>query len=320
MRLGYCCINLSLRDQSITINRGMIKKTWQQYGIKKAGELAELNLRDLCKILEWNVTHNIRVYRMSSDIFPWMSEYRFEDLPNFLTLCEIMEQIGEYVHQHGLRISFHPGQFDVLASPNDEVVRKSIWDLDQHARIMDLMLLPKNYDAPINIHVGGSYGDKPSALTRFCENFKKLAPSTQARLVVENDDKASQFGVLDLYQGIYRVVGCPITFDHLHHRFCTNGLSARYAAILASETWGEFIPLQHYSSSKALYEDSSVIARSHADYIYETIPNYGVLADVEIEAKAKDLAVLKYREQHLDPTSFSPKCFDFEEEELLTLA
>ena len=55
MRLGYCCINLSLRDQGVTINRGMIKKTWQQFGLPRAGELAELNLIDLCKILKWNV-------------------------------------------------------------------------------------------------------------------------------------------------------------------------------------------------------------------------------------------------------------------------
>lgn len=295
MRLGYCCINLSLRDQGVTINRGMIKKTWEQYGLAKAGELAELNLRDLCKILEWNVANNIQVYRMSSDIFPWMSEYKFEDLPNFSTLCEIMEQVGEYVHQHQLRISFHPGQFDVLASPNPSVVEKTIYDLDQHARIMDLMCLPKSYHAPINIHVGGSYGDKPSALARFCENFKRLAPSTQARLVVENDDKASQFSVKDLYFGIYKVVGCPITFDHLHHRFCTGDLSAHEAAHLAASTWPLCVtPLQHYSSSKALYEDPTVINRSHADYIYETIPDYGLTVDVEIEAKAKDLAVLQY--------------------------
>lgn len=317
MRLGYCCINLSLRDQGVTINRGMIKKTWQQHGIARAGELAEANLLDLCKILEWNLKHDIFVYRMSSDIFPWMSEYRFEDLPNFSRLSEIMKKIGNFVREHGMRLSFHPGQFDVLASPNENVVLKTIYDLDQHARIMDLMQLPKDYNAAINIHVGGSYGDKASALARFCENFKRLAPSTQARLVVENDDKASQFGVLDLYRGIYLVVGCPITFDHLHHRFCTNGLSAKQAAVLAAETWGDITPLQHFSSSRALYEDSSVIDRSHADYVYDYIPHYGLVVDVEVEAKAKDLAVLKYREDTKAVAPFSSKLFEFETEQLI---
>jgi len=182
----------------------------------------------------------------------------------------------------------------MIASPNPEVVHKTIYDLDQHARIMDMMDLPRDHSSAINIHVGGSYGDKPSAMERFCENFKKLAPSTQARLVVENDDKPSQFGVIDLFNSIHRVVGCPITFDHFHHRFCTNDISASEAANLAASTWGQITPLQHYSSSKALYEDSTVINRSHADYVYDAIPDYGFDVDIEIEAKAKDLAVLRY--------------------------
>lgn len=311
MRIGYCCINLSLRDQGITINRGMIKKTWLEQGIARAGLLAEQNIQDLLTILEWNVAHNIQIYRMSSDIFPWMSEYALTDLPNFSTIQELCGKVGEYVREHNLRISFHPGQFDVLASPNPEVVRKSIYDLDQHARIMDLMQLPQDYRSAINIHIGGSYGDKPSALDRFCENFAKLTPSAKARLVVENDDKASQFGVQDLYDGVYSRIGCPITFDHLHHRFCTNELTAKSAALLAASTWGTHTPLQHYSSSKFLYEDSSVIPRSHADHVYEVIPDYGIAADVEIEAKAKDLAVLQYRD-NLQLLHF-PLPFKFEE-------
>ena len=309
MRLGYCCINLSLKESGITTNRGMVKKTWQEKGIQYAGELAELNVRDLLKILEWNVAHDIQVYRMSSDIFPWMSEYSFEDLPNYHQLSTLMKKVGAFVLENNLRISFHPGQFDVLASPTPEIVDKTIYDLDQHARVMDLMDLPRDYRSPINIHVGGSYGDKESALARFCENFKRLAPSTQSRLVVENDDKASQYGVQDLYQGIYMKVGCPITFDHFHHRFCTNGLTSDVAARLASTTWHGFTPLQHYSSSKALYEDSTVINRSHADYVYDDIPSYGIEADVEIEAKAKDLALLQYRN---NPVQFTPKLFQFE--------
>lgn len=312
MRLGYCCINLSQRDLGITTNRGMVKKTWTEKGITYAGELAELNLKDLYKILEWNVAHDIQVYRMSSDLFPWMSEYRFKDLPNYSSIKEIASKIGEYVDQHGLRLSFHPGQFDVLASPSEGVVTKTIYDLDQHARVMDLIGLPQNHHAPINIHIGGSYGDKESALARFCENFKKLAPSTQARLVVENDDKASQFGVADLYSGVYMKIGCPITFDHFHHRFCTNGLPIETAARLASTTWHGHRPLQHFSSSKALHEDAAVINRSHADYIYDYIHDYGLDADVEVEAKAKDLAVLKYREDIKTIAPFSVKLFEFE--------
>jgi UV DNA damage endonuclease len=295
MRLGYCCINLSLKDQGVTTNRGMVRKTFDEKGLEYVSELIQKNLADLFTILTWNHLNGIYVYRMSSDLFPWMSEYQLEDLPEFDKIQSLAQMIGRAAKTYSARLSFHPGQFDVLASPNSEVVSKTIYDLDQHARIMDLMGLPADYNSAINIHIGGSYGDKPSALSRFCENFKSLAPSTQVRLVVENDDKPSQFGVLDLFDGVYKVVGCPITFDHFHHRFCTNDLVAEQAALLAASTWGDITPLQHYSSSKALYEDSSVINRSHADYVYDTIPDYGFDADVEVEAKAKDFALLRYR-------------------------
>ena len=292
----------------------MVKKTWLEHGLTRASELAINNLSDLLKILEWNVAHGIHIYRMSSDIFPWMSEYHFESLPNFNQIKSLLEKIGSYVQDNDLRVSFHPGQFDVLASPNPEVVRKTIYDLDQHSRIMDLMGLPQNYSFPINIHIGGSYGDKQSALERFCENFKNLSPSTKSRLVVENDDKASQFGVADLYYGVYMKIGCPITFDHLHHRLCTNDLTAESAARLASTTWHGYRPLQHFSSPKSLYEDSTVVNRSHADYVYDFINDYGIDCDVEIEAKAKDLALLKYRLDSEQHKTFENIQFSFEKE------
>jgi len=290
----------------------MVRKTWLSQGKQRASDLALANLRDLLTILEWNREHGIQVYRMSSDIFPWMSEYTFEDLPDFHVHRSLMTQIGEFVAANNMRISFHPGQFDVLASPSEDIVNRTIYDLNQHARIMDFMGLPLDFSAAINIHIGGSYGDKPSALTRFCENFKRLSPSAKARLVVENDDKASQFSVYDLYHGVHLVISCPITFDHLHHRLCTGGLSAESAAHLAASTWGEITPLQHFSSPKSLYEDSAVVNRSHADYIHEYIPDYGLSPDVEVEAKAKDLAVLKYHSDTQAVAPFSLKFFNHE--------
>ena len=81
VRLGYCCINLSLADQKITANRGMIKRTFQEKGPAYCGELAHQNVKDILKILQWNLANDILVYRMSSDIFPWMSEYEITELP-----------------------------------------------------------------------------------------------------------------------------------------------------------------------------------------------------------------------------------------------
>ena len=105
--------------------------------------------------------------------------------------------IGHLAMSNGQRLSFHPGQFCVLASPSEEVVLNSLNELDKSAQIMDLMGLPKSRMAKINIHVGGAYGDKQSALNRFCENFKRLQSSAQSRLTVENDDKANMYSVSD---------------------------------------------------------------------------------------------------------------------------
>lgn len=298
VRLGYCCINLSLADKKITANRGMIKRTFQEKGPLYCGELAHQNVKDILKILEWNLANDIYVYRMSSDIFPWMSEYEIQQLPNFSNILPDMQAIGRFVLANGIRISMHPGQFDVLPSPTQSVVTKTVKDLDQHCEIMDLMGLPTSVSFPINIHVGGAYGDKVSAAQRFCENFQLLKPNTRARLVVENDDKAAQYSAADLYQMIYLKIGTPITFDFHHHRFNTGDLTEEAALRLAHTTWHGHRPLTHYSSCKKTFEDASVIARSHADHIYEKINNYGLAIDIEVEAKAKDLAVLKYREQY----------------------
>jgi UV DNA damage endonuclease len=104
--------------------------------------------------------------------------------------------------------------------------------------------------------------------------------------------------VADLYQMVYLKIGTPITFDFHHHRFNTGDLTEEAALRLAYTTWHGHTPLTHYSSCKKTFEDSSVIARSHADHVYEKINNYGLTIDIEVEAKAKDLAVLKYREQY----------------------
>jgi UV DNA damage endonuclease len=293
--LGYCCINLTLKLQGISTNRGMIKKTFQEKGLLYASELAIANLEDLLIVLKWNVLHNIKIFRMSSSLFPWMSEYSLTSLPNFDKINAKLQEIGKYALDNGLRIGFHPGQYNVLPSPNPIVVENAIDDLEKHAQILDLMGLPQSHQYSINIHVGGSYGDKRVTMERFVDSFNRLTGSVKSRLVVENDDKVSQYSVVDLYEGLHKKIGIPITFDFFHHLFCTGDLTQDQAARLAASTWPEGIrPLAHFSSSKKLNEDISVIERSHADYLYDDIPEIGNIFDIEIEAKAKELALFKY--------------------------
>ena len=153
----------------------------------------------------------------------------------------------------------------------------------------------------INIHIGGAYGDKTSAMERFCTNFHRLPESVKTRLTVENDDKATMYSVQDLYDGVYTKIGIPIVFDYHHHRFCDGGLSEKEALELAMSTWGNIIPVVHYSESRSIeQEDPKIRPQAHSDYIYDYIDTYGNRVDIMVEAKAKELAVLKYKEIHDD--------------------
>ena len=298
---GYCCINLTLeKERGIKIGRSMIKKTFQAKGIPYAGELAEANLKDMVEIIKWNNQQGIKLYRMSSNMFPWMSEYELQDLPNFANIKKLLELAGKIAMDNGQRIGFHPGQFCVLPSPSPQVVENTINELDKHAQILDLMGLPQNQTYSMNIHVGGSYGDKEAAMQRFVENFKRLSKSAQNRLVLENDDKPAQYSVSDLYE-IYKQIGTPITFDYHHHRCYEDPMPEKEALRLAASTWPKGIrQLCHYSSAKKLHEDSTAIIRAHADYLYENIETYGLDLDIELEVKANELALIKDTKEYLN--------------------
>ena len=294
---GYCCINLELGKQKVTTNRSMVKRTFEAKGIEYASELALQNVRDLARIISWNHQHGVKLYRMSSDIFPWMSEYELKDLPDYERISNILKGAGKIAKTTGQRITFHPGHFCVIASTNQDVVTKSIKDLNQHGEIMDLMDLPRTPYAAINIHVNTTQGGKDVAIERFAANFQLLDESVRTRLVVENDDKQSQYTVEDLAE-LHGMIGTPVTFDY-HHHWCHPGsLTQEEALKLAATTWPSDVKqLCHYSSAKCVYEDESVMNRAHADYIYEHINDYGLALDIELEAKAKEQAWHRYMKQ-----------------------
>ena len=165
---------------------------------------------------------------------------------------------------------------------------------------MNLMKLPMSPESKINIHVGGAYGDKESAMQRFCDNYKKLSPAAQARLTVENDDKASMYSVKDLYHGIHKKINIPIVFDYHHHKFCTGDMTEEQALRLASLTWPKSITqCVHYSESMRDKENApDKKPQAHSNFIYDKINDYGLTIDCVIEAKMKDAALLKYRETY----------------------
>jgi UV DNA damage endonuclease len=176
----------------------------------------------LVEVVKWNEKHGITLYRMSSDMFPWSSEYAFDNLPDIIKIKNILSGLGKIVKEYNHRLGFHPGPFNVLASPNPEVVRKTISELNKHSEIMDMLDLPTTPFSKINIHVGGAYGNKQDALKRWVDNFHLLGENTKKRLTIENDDKPNMFTVKDLLY-IHEHTGIPIVFDYHHHN-CHNVL------------------------------------------------------------------------------------------------
>ena len=288
MNIGYACINMSL-GKKVTTNRTMIKRTFIDKGLDYVSDCVIQNVADLEKIIDWNEQNGIKFYRMSSDMMPWATEYDFTQLKDWKAISEILQRCGEKATKYNQRLTFHPGPFNVLVSPKENVVANTINDLEVHGRLMDAMGLSKTPYNKINIHCNGVYGDKKSAMDRFIDNFKRLSNSVKSRLTIENDDKASMYSVKDLIY-IHNAIKIPIVFDYHHHTFNTGNLSEQEALELASSTWPKGIkPVTHYSESKMGSKP-----QAHSDYIERIPETYGNIVDIMVEAKQKDLAIIKF--------------------------
>ena len=298
VRFGYACINMTLQKRKpgkVSCNRGMIKRTFLQKGIPYASQLALLNTMDLIKIIAWNNEQGIKVFRMTSCMFPWMSEYELEELPDYEGIKANLEYAGKIARDAGQRLSFHPGHFNILTSPKEKVVNSSILDLTRHGQIMDIMGMPRNHWSKINIHLGASYGDRKSAVERWCKNFELLPDSVTSRLTLENDDRGNLYSAKMIYDSVYKRLGVPIVFDS-HHFTCGPEDSTYEEAIgMAVESWPKGItPQCHHSNSRKNYENPDVAKSAHSDWYYEPFDSSGHTVDVVLEAKMKERSLFKY--------------------------
>jgi UV DNA damage endonuclease len=304
VNIGYCCISLGVNEgfkkkDHISVNRGMVKKTFDKRGLEYCSELAILNLKDCLKVLQYNLKKGIKVYRMSSEMFPWFTHYKLTDLPNFVIVESLLQDIGRFVLNSDMRVGFHPGPFCIISSEREDVVEKSIDELDKHSQMLDLMGLPANNYYSVNIHLNSTKPTLAASAERFCNNFPLLAETTKKRLTVENDDKQAQFTVNDLYNMVHKNVGIPIICDSLHYACHTGGFTWEETFRLAISTWGDIKPLCHHSSSKKLNEDATTTLQTHTDFLYEPFENFGVDVDIELECKMKDIALFKYLKDYV---------------------
>lgn len=301
MNIGYTCINISLREHGITTSRGLKKATLDRKGIGYVSELALANVQDLLTTLKWNEANNVHFFRLGSDLIPWGNKLDISKFPNYKELLETFLECSKVIKRGNQRITAHPGQFNLLASPNPVVVDNTVKDLIMHAEIFDYLELSNTHFNKLNIHVGATYGDKVTATRTWNKNFLTLPDNVKGRLTVENDDKANSYSVKDLYEMIYKETGVPIVFDYHHHKFCTGDMSEEAALKLAVSTWPNGIrPVVHYSESKGLHENNSKInPRAHSDYVNGPINLYGQDVDIMLEAKAKEQAMLRVRERFI---------------------
>ncbi len=324
IRFGYCCINMTLGAQGIRTGRTMIDRKFQHGGMQLASDISLANAKDLLPILQWNERHGIRLFRIGSEIFPRWNHYEIASLPDIEEITHHLRVAGDYAREHGHRLTTHPGPFHILGSPKQDVVDNSIVGLERHSEMFDLMGYAPSFENLINIHIGATYGDKDSTIARWLSNYAKLSDNLRARLVLENDDKASMYSVRDLYEMVHSVTGIPITFDYWHHTFNTGDLPEREAFFMARETWEKHGVTQctHYSESrrreyqllieqmfehhgismenidqwptfhKQYKEFTKIKAQAHSDYIVNLPDTHGVAdLDIEVEAKAKELTL-----------------------------
>jgi UV DNA damage endonuclease len=325
--IGYACVNTQLQAKKVKMSTAR-KSTIDAGGEEVITDLILSNLDSLYKILEWNHKKKIKFFRMGSELFPWLGTYDIRKFKRFDEIEYNAGFVGEYAREKRMRLTFHPGPFNVLCSPNEEVVEKTIKELDAHSEIFDLMGFAPSFDNKINIHVGGAYDDKEATLKRWVQNWRRLKDSTRQRVVVENDDKSSMFAVTDLMQ-LHKMCNkeLPITFDFFHHKFHTGGMTENEALDAAVSTWPKgVVPATHYSESRREekvkiitdifrnnripWEDlekwptfkeaydfySHIKYQAHSDYVDGPIDSHGHTIDVMIEAKMKEQAVFGLRD------------------------
>jgi UV DNA damage endonuclease len=289
IRLGLCChfINQPIKFRTTTATHAL--KLSVQERLLKLSRLCLANAQALQQAAEFCVGHHIGCFRVNSQILPLKTHpqagYDIRELAD----CEMIEQTfkscGIYAKKHDLRFSFHPDQFVLLSSPRPEVTLSSLQELDYQAQISEWI----GADV-ISIHGGGAYGDKTSALKRFLKVFRTLSRDVRNRLTLENDDRV--YTPKELLP-LCREAGIPFVYDVHHHRCLPDGLSVEAATEQALKTWNRE-PLFHISSPREGWKSRT--PHYHHDYI--SLRDWPVVwqsldLTVEVEAKAKELAIVK---------------------------
>ncbi len=239
MKIGYPCVNEAMDCSAANTFR------LASYSEERLVAAVAANLACLRRLLEWNAAQGLLFFRMGSGVVPFGS-HEVNTFPWQAHFGADFRALGQYIRAQGLRVSFHPDQFVVLNSPDPAIVRRSIAELMYQGSMLDLMELDGT--AKLQIHVGGLYGDRELAISRFAAVYATLPAAVRARVVVENDDRL--FSLRDCLD-LHARTGVPILFDNFHHECLNHGEPMAEALRLAAATWhptADGVPMMDYSS------------------------------------------------------------------------
>ncbi|OON65395.1 UV DNA damage repair endonuclease UvsE [Hymenobacter sp. CRA2] len=280
MRIGYPCVNESLDCTATSTFR------LASYSAERVEQAVSNNLACLQRILEFNVQHELRFFRIGSGVVPFGS-HPINTYPWQTRFAAEFRSIGDYIKANDLRVSFHPDQFVVLNSPDAGIVQRSIDELVYQGSMLDLMGLDST--AKLQIHAGGLYGDREGALARWIATYKTLPEAVKARLVVENDDRL--YALQDCLR-LYNAVGVPVLFDNFHHECLNSGEPMTMALQLAAATWHptQDGPLMIDYSSQAPGERKGKHVATIQEDLFEAFLEdlRGIDADIMLEIKDKE--------------------------------
>ncbi len=285
MKIGYPCVNEAMDCSAANTFR------LASYSEERLVAAVAANLACLRRLLAWNVAQGLLFFRMGSGIVPFGS-HEINTFPWQTHFGPEFRALGQYIKAQGLRVSFHPDQFVVLNSPSPDIVRRSVAELVYQGSMLDLMELDGT--AKLQIHVGGLYGDRELAISRFAEVYATLPPAVKARVVVENDDRL--FPLRDCLH-LHERTGVPILFDNFHHECLNHGEPMAGALRLAAATWHpatDGVPMMDYSSQAPAERKgkhtASLVEELFRGFLAEL---HGLDFDMMLEIKDKEASALR---------------------------
>lgn len=307
MKLGFACKYFDAQQHQPFPFRATTRKRFLSLGneerIKLIYEISAANLNNLYLNLQQLSTElpALRMMRIGSDLLPLYTVPEATPLYQafLVDLHPLFARCGEIARKNDIRLSFHPGQYTVLASDNPAVVERAIEDVEYHTLCAKLIGYGKVFqDFKINIHMNGRNG-----FSGFKDAFMQLSHEAKMMLTVENDEISCSLD--DVLQASEL---CPIVLDIHHHWVKENAFiqpdDPRIEAIKAS--WRGVRPVMHYSISQEGiipehgYPDQNILGvsksklRAHSDYYFNDTLNDWALSfvdfDIMCEVKMKNLA------------------------------